>query len=420
MNGLPALIGSSLSETLELARLVNFLKSSFADASGVSLPAELATFITALTKALEKDSRSTDRNKNFRYWDVSNSIKEKYRNAVRFGVSGSERPTDKEDVMRFLSLCSKKTENGIRRGCDKSGVPYTYFINEMGCPSKGRASAPAVSKPLPLFLEAPVHAMKLTADLFDARSLYGKVRSSELYDKALGMYRLNASLESQPLEIGRSRVFTPGWLENESVWLHMEYKFMLETLKNGLYEDFYKDFRSALIPFQDPERYGRSTMENSSFLTCSSFFDEDLRGNGFVARLSGATAEFLHMLLIMNLGKRPFAFEANELVFSPSPALQGALFTDAPRDIVFNFRSGPRKVKLAAGSYAFSLFEHTLVIYDNPKKEDTFGQAGVKPVRYTVSYKDGRENVVDSAVLGEPYTKDLRSGLVETVRILLD
>lgn len=420
LNGLPALIGSSLSETLELARLVNFLKGAFAETTGVALPVELAVFIKGLSRVLARDTRSSDRNKNFRYWDASNSLKEKYRNAVRFGLGGGERGVDKEEMVEFLSLCSKKLEDGISRGCDKSGVPFTYFINEMRCPRKGKAAVPVASKPLPLFLEAPVHAMKLTADIFDAKSLYAGVRSSDLYDKGLGMYRLNTSLDDQPLEIGRSRVFTPGWLENESVWLHMEYKFMLETLRNGLYDDFYRDFRTALVPFQDPERYGRSTLENSSFLTCSKFFDENLRGNGFVARLSGATAEFLHMLLIMNLGRRPFAFESNELVFSPSPALQGALFTDGPRDIEFNFRSGNRKVTLGSGSYAFSLFEHTLVIYENPRREDTFGHSGAKPVRYEVSYKDGKSNTVESAVLGEPYTKDLRSGAIEIIRILLD
>jgi hypothetical protein len=246
------------------------------------------------------------------------------------------------------------------------------------------------------------------------------VRSSELYDKALGMYKLNASLENEPFEIGRSRVFTPGWLENESVWLHMEYKFLLEVLKRGLYEEFFRDLKSALIPFQDPARYGRSTLENSSFITCSRFFDEKLRGNGFVARLSGATAEFLQMLLIMNMGKRPFSLEGNELVFKPSPVLESPFFSDKARQIDFTFKSGKRRVALAAGSYAFSLFEHTLVIYENPKRHDTFGETGVKPVRYTVSYSEGRENVVDSKILGEPYARDLRKGAIETVSIMLD
>jgi hypothetical protein len=262
--------------------------------------------------------------------------------------------------------------------------------------------------------------MKLTAGIFDAKSLYAAVRKSDLYDKALGMYKLNAPLDGQPLEIGRSRVFTPGWLENESVWLHMEYKFLLEALKNGLYGDFFRDFRSALVPFQDPKRYGRSTLENSSFIASCMFCDEGVRGCGFVARLSGATAEMLSMLTVMHMGRRPFAFEDGELVFSPAPALEASFFTAAERDIRFTFRSGARRVGLKAGSYAFSMFERTLVIYENPKGKDTFGPGGVKPVRFTVCYTDGRENRVDSAVLGQPYTKDLRSGRIESITILLD
>ena len=27
-------------------------------------------------------------------------------------------------------------------------------------------------------------------------------------------------------------------LKNESIWLHMEYKYLLELLKNGLYAEF--------------------------------------------------------------------------------------------------------------------------------------------------------------------------------------
>ena len=29
-----------------------------------------------------------------------------------------------------------------------------------------------------------------------------------------------------------------GWLENESIWLHMEYKYLLELIRNGMYEAF--------------------------------------------------------------------------------------------------------------------------------------------------------------------------------------
>jgi len=80
------------------------------------------------------------------------------------------------------------------------------------------------------------------------------------------MYKVNAPLRDQPIEIGRARAFPPGWLENESIWLHMEYKYMLELVKKGLYEEFYQDFKKVIVAFLDPGVYGRSPLENSSLL----------------------------------------------------------------------------------------------------------------------------------------------------------
>lgn len=140
-----------------------------------------------------------------------------------------------------------------------------------------------------------------------ARQLHRRVKSSALYDRSLRMYKTNAPLESQPMEIGRLRAFTPGWLENESIFLHMEYKYLLELLRAGLYEEFFEDFRNSLVAFQDPAVYGRSPLENSSFIVSSAHPDKTLHGAGYVARLTGATAEFLSMWNIMTAGPHPFS-----------------------------------------------------------------------------------------------------------------
>lgn len=68
----------------------------------------------------------------------------------------------------------------------------------------------------------------------------------------------------------------------------MEYKYILELLKGELYEELHH----TAIPFLNYETYGRSLLENSSFLVSSVNQNEKLHGRGFVARLSGATAEF--------------------------------------------------------------------------------------------------------------------------------
>ena len=104
---------------------------------------------------------------------------------------------------------------------------------------------------LPLFLEGPVRAFKairsaasrLTSAAARMRTqLYQQIKASPLFDQELKMYKVNASLADQPHDIGRARAFVPGWLENESIWLHMEYKYLLEVLRAGLYEEFFEDF----------------------------------------------------------------------------------------------------------------------------------------------------------------------------------
>ncbi len=123
------------------------------------------------------------------------------------------------------------------------------------------------------------------------------------------------------MEIGRLRAFTPGWLENEFDFLHMEYKYLLELLRAGLYEEFFEDFRNTLVAFQDPAGYGRSPLENSSFIVSSAHPDKSQHGRGFVARLTGATAEFLSMWNLMMVGQEPFFIDDGQLV----PALAACI-----------------------------------------------------------------------------------------------
>src|SRR5262249_19730706 len=137
----------------------------------------------------------------------------------------------------------------------------------------------------------------------------------------------NAPLTKESFEIGRNKIFTPGWLENESIFLHMHYKFLLETLRSGLAEEFFRDFRPGLVAFQDPAVYGRSTYENSSFIASSRFPDKRVHGTGFVARLTGATAEWISMVLHMGLGARPFRWDNDQLRFEPHPVLSRHLFS---------------------------------------------------------------------------------------------
>jgi hypothetical protein len=222
------------------------------------------------------------------------------------------------------------------------------------------------------------------------------------------MYKINESLEGVSREIGRSSIFTPGWLENESVWLHMEYKYLLEILKKGLYEEFFKEFRACLIPFQKPERYGRSIFENSSFIVSSAFLDNRMHGRGFVARLSGSTAEMLNIWLVMSAGKEPFFInEKRELNLTFSPILPSWLFTKKA------------KAGFPKNTYAFKFLGKTLVVYHNPKMRDTAGKISVRANSMTLEYDGGRKIDLQKDIIGLPYSLDIRDRKVKKIDIYL-
>ena len=368
LNGLPGLLGSSLCETFELKRLAVFLIQAIDDLdldpkSKIALPEEIYDFILGLDRILEKSFRQRSRARDFDLWDKATTLRENYRARTRLGVSGREKNSTLSKIRLFLEHGREKVQMGIERSFDpKTGLYPTYFENELTrfrtvkAREKIRVVPQAFSqKPLPFFLEGPVHALKVEKDTERRKALFRAVRESGLYDKKLGMYRVNTGLESASLEVGRARVFKTGWLENESIWLHMEYKWILEVLNSGMAEEFFFDFKKALIPFQPAERYGRSIFENSSFIVSSAFSDPSLHGAGFVARLSGSTAEFLNIWLLMNAGKHPFTLGPDKkLVLRFEPCLPSFLFlnqeTVRPR---FTSEGKEESVRVPKNAFAF-------------------------------------------------------------------
>jgi hypothetical protein len=222
------------------------------------------------------------------------------------------------------------------------------------------------------------------------------------------MYKVNADLSQESDEIGRTRIFPPGWLENESVWLHMEYKYFLELLRRGLDQEFFTAIQGALIPFLDPVMYGRSILQNSSFIVSSAHEDKNLRGQGFVARLSGSTAEFLHIWLLMNMGLDPFGLDdQGRLTLRFNPILPSWLFTRKAQD------------KFPAHTYSFKLFAEIMVTYHNPGLKDTFGPRGVKAQKIVLTYPDRKGVEITGGVLGESQALDVREGRVNSIDIYL-
>lgn len=407
LNGLPALSGSSTCETFELKRLLIFIKNNLKRCliKEISVSEDIFGLLTSINELIKiYPGNNTD--DDYLFWDKSHTAKEDYRLKTRFGLSGNEIKINSEELIQILNNFLRKLEIGLNKALDKKkNIYYAYFINEVTeyQPLKQPQVMPLKFKQikLPFFLEAQVHAFKISDNAQEAKIIYDATKKSALFDKKLKMYKVTAPLSAMPEEIGRCRVFNPGWLENESIWLHMEYKFLLEILRSGLYEDFYREFKNLLIPFQKPQVYGRSILENSSFLVSSAFPDQNLHGNGFVARLSGSTAEFLSLWLMMNTGTKPFFLnEKTELNLKLIPILAGWLFDQD-------------------GIYSFNFLGSVKVVYCNPKRINTFGKNGAKISNISFTDKDNHPVNLTCDTIPYPYAQQIRSRQIKEIKILL-
>jgi hypothetical protein len=438
LNGLPGVLGSSLSETIEIKRTAEFILKAFEHDSPIEdtlVFEELHDFASMVFAALSNGDSD------YEYWDSATSAKEEYRSKTRLGISGKTIAVGSEWLKEFLVACVAKVDKSISKAIDDdTGIPGTYFYHEVldhqiidslddpgtkhpklngrGFPCYQANSFKLVR--LPLFLEGPVHYLRTLPNLERAQQLARNIKTSGLFDKKLEMYKVNAELSDQPMEIGRARVFSPGWFENESIWLHMEYKYMLELLRNGLYETFFHDFKKVFIPFLDPEVYGRSILENSSFLVSSANPNPELHGTGFVARLSGATAEFIHILMYMAMGSRSFFTNASgELNFSMNPVLPAWLFTEQEQTTNILVNGETQGISTPANSFSFMLLSEILVTYHNPSEKDTFGPDGVAPQKWDLTDIRGQSESFEGPSLGQEAALKIRSKQIQRIEITL-
>lgn len=419
MNGLPGLVGSGMPETYEMLRLVKYVRVELQRyGRAVSLPTEFVTFLYELSSALDTyNSQTADVTTtgpaDFEYWDASNNAREKYRAAVVGTFGGSTSSVSAADLVTILTAFETKTQQGIDRALAlNGGLSPTYFYYECtgyeilvpvatipGSPPPATTVQVKSFKlhTLPLFLEGPTRHFKITSDQAVRKSIYEKTKASTLYDSALKMYTLSESLKSMPQDVGRMMAFSAGWLENQSVWLHMSYKFYLELLRAGLYEEFYAEIKTGLVPFMDNKVYGRSPLEAASFIVSSAFPDPKLHGASFLARLSGSTAEFLSMWAIMMAGPTPFVINSStgnlELVLAPK--LPAWLFTDQ-------------------GIVSFTFLGTVKVTYHNPTGKDTWN---LTPQSIIVTGLDGLLQTFQGGVIDGPTASLVRSQHVSTIDV---
>lgn len=403
LNGLPGLFGSSTCETAEIHRLAQWLLRTLPTLPDTRFPEPVADLLDAVLDDVRSDYS----------WHRAADIREAYREKIYQNNTGKTRLVKGTNLKKLLQGILARTEKAVQESINpQNGLLHTYYFHTPQPPTAGRLEdiRSFEAHPLPLFLEGQVHWLRI-CDRQTARQISAAVRKSPLLDEPLKMYKLNESLEACSPEIGRARTFTRGWFENESVWIHMSYKYLLELLKHGLYEDFFEDAQTMLVPFMKPEVYGRSILENSSFIASSVCPDPEARGRGFVARLSGSTAEFIHIWLLLTAGARPFRLQDGQLVFEPSPALPGDWFTRQPQTVRWKDRS----VLIPKNAFACALLGDILLVYHNPKRKNTYGSSGVRPVQYMLD----EQQTIDRQFLTEETAKKIRDRKISRLDIHL-
>jgi hypothetical protein len=392
LNGLPGLFGSSINESMELVRYMEFMIDSMPQSGKVTLSSEVADLYRSV------DALSLNGWQDMKTWNDLNDIKEDYRAVTMDGFSGDCEDVDAGFIKELLSNMRVIVKRGISRaralGNGKMPSYFAFEATDYEESDSGITVNEFKAIVIPRFLESYVHNLRLKHSEDRKHQLYNEVRDG-LYDEKLKMYKVNESLESASFEIGRCKAFTPGWLENESIWLHMEYKYLLELIKNGLNEEFIEDFRTCIVPFLDPEVYGRSALENSSFIASSANPDPKIHGRGFVARLSGSTAEFIDMYEIMMFGRNIFTYSESEgLIFSPKPLIPEYLIGD---DLTIRT----------------TLLGTTKVTYKLPSRKDFI------PGKYSVTGISVDNKLYMGSYITGDAVESIRSGIAKTIEITL-
>lgn len=398
MNGLPGILGSSFAETAELKRLLKFIQRNIEmEQEGIKVPMEVYDLLKDIDKLLYKlESKSISQ---IDYWNKVSNTRELFREKTKNNIDGLEKIVDLEELKDILNKFINKIDKGIEEIKEKNNnkIPtFMYYnIKEYIESEEGVRPVKVEVNFLPDFLEGYARYLKTDLSSEEKERIYKVIRESSIYDKKLKMYKTSESLEDVTFEIGRARSFTAGWLERESVFMHMEFKYILQLIKQGLYNEFFEDIKNIVPAFMNPEIYGRSILENSSFIASSSNPDERLHGKGFVARLSGTTVEMLSIWKLMMVGDKLFRYKDNKLEFELNPIISKDFF------------KGNKLITTLLGNIKLT--------YINEDNKDTFGEDAGEIKEYRIIYRDNKEVKVKSNKIIGKIAEDIRNGLVKEI-----
>ncbi len=385
-NGLPALFGSNVADATELLRLALKLFEMLSERDIVWAEEQHRLFEDVLGLLEENNSPEE-------FYGKINEYKEKYLESAYLGFCGKTRSVNASLAKRFLTAVTAKLNDGQTRAKQLGGgwTP-TYIAYEA---AEYRETEEGYALPVKFTPRALPHFAEGVAKRLAVgdKEIYSHAKNSALYDKELKLFKTSEPLDKETLEIGRIRSFPAGWLERESCFLHMSYKVLLALLEAGMYDEFYTEIKTGLVPFMPAERYGRSNIENSSFIVTSNHSDRAKHGKGYQARLTGANAEVLSMWRIMMGAEKPFTVKDGQLEFSLNPKLHKDFFD--------------------GGKVSFLLFGRTEITYINRSGKSTWD--GVKVSEYRL--KRG-ETVTVPAVTGR-LAEEVRAGGFNEIEVEL-
>jgi hypothetical protein len=216
LNGLPGLFGSSVCETAECLRLARLLQHHLRAArpAAVRLSAELAALIQRLGLELARHAGEPSA-----FAAAAQIAAEEYRGQVRLEFSGKRTTLSPADLGAFLEAAGAFLADAVERARDAAtGLYHTYFYYEPagfdsitdgdGKPqlSQGRPCARVRGfrrKELPAFLEGQVRVLRILPPA-EREALCRAVQQSALFDRKLGLFKLNAPLAGAPQAIGRA------------------------------------------------------------------------------------------------------------------------------------------------------------------------------------------------------------------------
>lgn len=385
MNGLPGLMSSGVSESLELFRILNQTISSFEKYPNESIiiHKELSVLIDKVTKTLSLKQRGNI--SEFEFYNLNQEAIETYRANLYMGIISEYSQIACCELIDSLKLIRDEIKNKIVELSNKFEILPTYLIYDCTKYEKLEGTTPyGLDKVkvleyqlrlVPSFLEAPARYLKCVIDnAYDPKKLYERIKRTDMYDEKLKIYRTSVDLDNEKMEIGRIRAFTKGWLERESDFMHMTFKYLYGLLKSHLYDEFFDEIKTNFSAFMDKEVYGRSVFENSSFIATSVNPNPNLHGMGFVARLSGSNTEVISMWLLMMFGHLPFSMREDGLHLQLKPILSKDYFKD--------------------GVLSTRFLKDIEVVYVNLQNKDTYD--GLVPVKYELQNENGIKTVLGS------------------------